>query len=167
MIYDKNIDNNFRIFDKKIFLKVSSSFLCETPPILVNSKSFKTMVKLSIQELNRRKSILLDMFGTKDITNNHIETLLKAHEYLIIVPIDEMVKLVPNSDYLVKNKHILYDYIEYLYNFWRSYDRFIISMGTHAFRVDKRPYRTFNSTIEMLTEVIRKTYRDIQENILY
>ncbi|MHA1745160.1 MAG: phosphoenolpyruvate carboxykinase [Promethearchaeota archaeon] len=110
------------------------------------------------------------MFGTKDVTevtDNHIDTLLQALEYLIILPIDEIVKLVPNSDYLVKNKHILYDYIEYLYNFWRSYDRFIISMGTHAFRVDKRPYRTFNSTIEMLTEIIRKTYRDIQENILY
>jgi hypothetical protein len=166
MIYDKNIDSNFRIFDKKVILKVSS-FLCETPPILVNSKSFKTIVKLSIQELKRRKSILLDMFGTKDITNNHIETLLKALEYLIILPIDKMVKLVPNSDYLIKNKHILYNYIEYLYNFWRSYDRFVISMGTHAYRVDKRPYRTFNSTIEALNEVIRKTYRDIQENILY
>jgi len=39
-------------------------------------------------------------------------------------------------------------------------------MGTPTNRVDKRPYRTFNSTIETLTEIIRKTYRDIQENIL-
>ncbi|MHA1562438.1 MAG: phosphoenolpyruvate carboxykinase, partial [Promethearchaeota archaeon] len=128
---------------------------------------FKTMVRLSIQDLQRRKSILLDMFGTKNITGNHIDTLLKALEYLILLRIDEMGKLVPNSEHLIKNKHILYDYIEYLYNFWRSYDRFIISMGTHTNRVDKRPYRTFINTIETLTDIIRKTYRDIQENILY
>lgn len=165
MIYDKNIDSNFRVFDKKVILKVGS-FLCETSARLVNSESFKTIVKLSIQELKRRNSILLDMFGTKDVTDNHIDTLLKALEYLIILPIEEMVKLVPNSEYLMKNKHILYDYIEFLYNFWRSYDRFIISMGTPAYRLDKRPYRTFNATVETLTDIIRKTYRDIQENTL-
>ena len=40
-------------------------------------------------------------------------------------------------------------------------------MGNPAYRVDKRPYRTFNSTIETLTDIIRKTYRDIQENIIF
>ncbi len=164
MIFDKNLDRNFRVFDKKVILKVNS-FLCDSATSLVNSESFKTMVRLSIQELRKRKSILLDMFGTKEITDNHIETLLKALEYLIVLPIDEMVKLVPTSEYFLKNKHILYDYIDYLYDFWRSYDRFVISIGTQAYRVDKRPYRTFNATIETLTEIIRKTYRDIQENI--
>ena len=165
MIFDKNVDRNFRVFDKKIILKVNS-YLCDGNTSLVNSRSFKIMVRLSIQDLKRRKSILLDMFGTKDVTDNHIDTLFKVLEYLIILPLDEMGKLVPNSENLIKNKHILYNYVEYLYNFWRSYDRFIISMGTHTNRVDRRPYRTFNTTIETLTKIIRNTYRDVQENIL-
>jgi hypothetical protein len=32
-------------------------------------------------------------------------------------------------------------------------------------RFDTRPYRTFNSTIERLTNLVRSTYRDVQENI--
>ena len=32
-------------------------------------------------------------------------------------------------------------------------------------RLDKRPYRTFNETIEHLTHLIRTVYRHIQENI--
>jgi hypothetical protein len=32
-------------------------------------------------------------------------------------------------------------------------------------RLDQRPYRTFNSTIESLTHLVRQTYRDIEENI--
>ena len=98
MIFDKNLDSNFRIFDKKVILKVSS-FLCETSNRLVISESFKTIVKLSIRELKRRNSILLDMFGTKDVTDSHIDTLLKALEYLTILPIEKMVKLLPNSEY--------------------------------------------------------------------
>ncbi|EKD27508.1 MAG: hypothetical protein ACD_79C00692G0001, partial [uncultured bacterium] len=31
--------------------------------------------------------------------------------------------------------------------------------------LDKRPYRTFTSTIESLTHLVRKIYRDVQENI--
>ncbi|MHA1701488.1 MAG: phosphoenolpyruvate carboxykinase [Promethearchaeota archaeon] len=163
MTYDSS---KFKVFDKKVILKVSN-FLCDSSTSLVTSLAFKTMVKMSIQELKIRKSLLLDMFGTKDVSDDHTDTLLKVLEYLTILPIDEALKLVPNSGYLLENKHILFDYVDYLYDFWRSYDRFVISIGDPANRVDKRPYRTFNSTIESLTENIRKTYRDIQENILY
>ena len=32
-------------------------------------------------------------------------------------------------------------------------------------RYDKRPYRTFNDTVETLMHVVRSTYRDMLENI--
>ena len=51
-----------------------------------------------------------------------------------------------------------------MYNYWRQFERFIICDSTGD-RLDKRPYRTFNSTIESLTHLVRQTYRDIVENI--
>ncbi len=54
--------------------------------------------------------------------------------------------------------------MEYLYNFWRRFDRFIVSVSERR-EIDKRPYRTFNVTIEALAHLVRSTYRDIQENI--
>ncbi|MFC2145580.1 phosphoenolpyruvate carboxykinase, partial [Actinomycetota bacterium] len=53
---------------------------------------------------------------------------------------------------------------EYLYNYWRSFDRFILC-SSELEDLDKRPYRTFNETIEKLTHLVRFTYRNIQENI--
>ncbi len=54
--------------------------------------------------------------------------------------------------------------MEYLYDFWRHFDRFIIN-DSEGDRLDKRPYRTFNETIEQLTHLVRTVYRHIQENI--
>ena len=54
--------------------------------------------------------------------------------------------------------------VEYMYDYWISFDRFIIN-DSEGDRLDKRPYRTFNETIEQLTHLIRTVYRQIQENI--
>jgi energy-coupling factor transporter ATP-binding protein EcfA2 len=59
---------------------------------------------------------------------------------------------------------LLNDFIENLYDYWRHFDRFIIN-DSEGDRLDKRPYRTFNETIERLTHLIRTVYRHIQENI--
>jgi len=44
------------------------------------------------------------------------------------------------------------------------FDRFIIC-DSEDDRLDKRPYRTFNETIEQLTHLIRSIYRTIQETL--
>ena len=59
---------------------------------------------------------------------------------------------------------MLRDLIEGLYTYWRQFERFIVWDSTGD-RLDRRPYRTFNSTIETLTHLVRQTYRDVEENI--
>ena len=55
-------------------------------------------------------------------------------------------------------------FVEHLYDYWRHFDRFIIN-DSEGDRLDKRPYRTFNETIEHLTHLVRGVYRRVQENI--
>jgi len=57
---------------------------------------------------------------------------------------------------------MLNSFVENLYDYWRHFDRFIIN-DSEGDRLDKRPYRTFNETIEHLTHLIRTVYRHIQE----
>lgn len=64
----------------------------------------------------------------------------------------------------MKDINLFYDFIEYLYNYWRSFNRFVIC-NSDLDTLDKRPYRTFNETIEKLAHLVRFTYRNIQENI--
>jgi hypothetical protein len=41
----------------------------------------------------------------------------------------------------------------------------LIICDSYGEQYDQRPYRTFNTTVESLTHLVRQTYRDIQENI--
>jgi len=64
----------------------------------------------------------------------------------------------------LRDLQLLNNFVEQLYDYWRHFDRFIIN-DSEGDRLDKRPYRTFNETIEHLTHLIRSVYRKIQENI--
>ena len=60
--------------------------------------------------------------------------------------------------------------VEAFYNYWRGHERYLISLSepggsAGAKELDMRPYRTFNDTIEQLNHMVRKVYRDMQENI--
>ena len=155
---------DYTIRDNKVIIKIEG-FICNTPEKLISSKLFKEIVSLSITNLIDKKSIILNMFDSAEITNAEIEKLISILKYLTILKIEDAVKMVPNSLCFLKNLDILFDYVEFLYNFWRSFERFIISVSNDLVRFEERPYRTFNSTVEMLTHLIRQTYRDIQENI--
>ncbi|WP_145962558.1 phosphoenolpyruvate carboxykinase [Bellilinea caldifistulae] len=61
-------------------------------------------------------------------------------------------------------RDLIYDFVENLYNYWRSLHRVLICDRTLD-EMDRRPYRTFAETVERLMHVVRSTYRDIQENI--
>ena len=65
--------------------------------------------------------------------------------------------------------YLLDRFVEELYNYWRGHERYLICLvdpkGRGNGELDRRPYRTFNDTIESLNHTVRKIYRDIQENI--
>jgi energy-coupling factor transporter ATP-binding protein EcfA2 len=92
--------------------------------------------------------------------NNLVRTLTLLVKYEnSVVP-----HVFDKSITFLTDPQLLNNFVEYLYDYWRHFDRFIIndSEGDH---LDKRPYRTFNETIEQLTHLIRTLYRHIQENI--
>ena len=45
---------------------------------------------------------------------------------------------------------LISEFIEQLYNYWRSHDRFLLC-DSEGDILDQRPYRTFNFSIETLT----------------
>ena len=56
------------------------------------------------------------------------------------------------------------EFVEQIYNTWRRLHRLVIADSVFD-RLDKKPYRTFNDTVESLMHLVRSTYRNIQENI--
>ena len=154
---------SFKIIDRKIVIK-SKGRMCETAEELMSSSLFVEMLERAIDSLLIRRSSLLNIFGVEGPNEKNVELLKKTLAFLCKMPGNLIPKVVNGSEIFFDNPALFNEFIEYLYNFWRSFDRFIIC-DSEGDTLDKRPYRTFNNTIEKLTHLVRATYRDLQENI--
>ena len=153
----------FEIFDQKVIIRLQNR-ICETPEELLSSEVFKEVLKSAIAGLAKRNSFLLNVFGKKEITDTDIQMFTKTLEFLTKMPAHLVPKVVKGSGVFFNDIPLFNEFVEHLYNFWRSYDRFIICDSIDD-DLDKKPYRTFNLTIGHLTNLVRSIYRDIQENL--
>lgn len=157
------MQGSFKVSGKKVFLRLKNR-VCESADELFTSDLCYEIVKRCVDDLVKRKSILLGIFGNLEIKDETLEILVKTLLFLSKTPADLVQNAVRSSDIFLRDRHLLNDFVEHLYNYWRSFDRFIIcDSQTEGF--DKRPFRTFNETVESLTHLVRKIYRDVQENI--
>jgi energy-coupling factor transporter ATP-binding protein EcfA2 len=154
---------SYKILEKKVIIKINRR-ICETPEELLSSNLFSEIIRRCIKNLSRRDSVLLGIFGKKEIKEYDIKLLVEALKCLCTMSAELLPGAVKGSGMFFKNRALFNDFVEYLYNYWRSFDRFLIC-SSEIDEIDKRPYRTFNETIEKLTHLVRQTYRDIQENI--
>jgi hypothetical protein len=157
--------NTFTFSNKKVIIRLRDR-VCEDSDELLSSDLFCEVTRRFVNELKRKRSPLLQIFGIspRDIQDADVQQLIQVFQVLAKMNIDTVTKLIEGSGRFIANPSLLYEFIESLYNWWREFERFIIcdSTGDHF---DQRPYRTFNSTIESLTHLVRQTYREIQENI--
>ena len=152
----------FQILEDKIILYVPDR-ICESVEELFASNLLRAVVTAGIGRLKTRHSLLLDVFDKGEVGEREIDTLIAALLYLTKMPAHLVPNVVPGADALLRNPALFNELVEYLYNFWRSFDRFLIAdQGIRP--GDKRPHRTFSDTIGQLTSLVRGAYRDIQEN---
>lgn len=155
--------DTFEISDNKVIIKLHDR-ICETPDEILASSLFRTILERAIAKLVQRNSLLLDIFEGRQPSREHIDILIKTLGLLARTPIQSVGQDVSGARQFLKDPALLNDFVEHVYNYWRSFDRFVISDATSK-DWDKRPYRTFNATIGQLTGLIRGMYRDIQENV--
>ncbi len=157
---------SFKILEKKIIIKIKDR-ICETSDEMLSSRLFRDFVKICFQELIEKESPLLTVFQKpiNEIGADDINCFVEVIKMLTKMPLASIPKLIENAEGLVADKERLNDLIEHLYNFWRGYERFMICRSKGS-DLDKRPYRTFNKTVESLTRMVRSIYRDLQENVL-
>jgi hypothetical protein len=156
--------NTFHLIDGKAVLWLNDR-VCETSGELLSSDHFKKFFNRSINEMVQKKSRFLNIFENAIPTEEQKKRLLRTLIFLSQLPAEHVVKIVEDSDYFFKDRILLNEFVEQLYNTWRNLKRLVISQASKDDEFDVKPYRTFNRTIEHLTALVRNTYRDIQENI--
>ena len=155
----------FKFVGKKVIIRLKDR-VCEDADELISSDLFYELLKRFINSLKGKQHHLLQLFGKRgeDIQDADIKKLIMVFQVLGKMKIDTVPKLIDGGDLFISDTSLLQNFVESLYNYWREFERFIICDSTGD-RLDKRPYRTFTSTIESLTHLVRQVYRDIQENI--
>lgn len=156
-------NGSFRILDEKVIIRIKDR-LCETPAELLKSDLFNRVLTRCIDDLTRRNSSLLGIFAGRQVDEKQINLLIETLVFLTKLPSELIPKVLPGSEQFFVHRALLNDFVEHLYNTWRQMQRLIIC-DSQGDSLDQRPYRTFNNTVERLTDLVRSTYRDVQENI--
>jgi hypothetical protein len=152
---------------KQIILH-SDGTVCSTRQDLLHSPIFHRIYALYIEKLRRRNSPLLAAFPGRLDSEDGEQELKQLLDCLCEMPAADLPDSYPNAR-VWRGENVresLLEFVEGLYDFWRTFDRFLVlhsDPGPEGF--DRKPYRWFNETTESLTHLIRSTYRDVCENI--
>ena len=155
--------STLRIIGNKVVLNIRER-MCETAEEMLGSEKFRQVLDHCIENLRLKNSPLLDVFDNNKADKESVSDLVKTLTFLVKYENKLVPHIFDKSSVYLKDLDRLASFVEYLYDYWRSFDRFIVN-DSDGDRLDKRPYRTFNETIEQLTHLIRTVYRQIQENI--
>ncbi len=152
-----------RIIGNKAVLNIRER-MCENAEELLASEKFRLVLNHCIKHLQSKNSPLLEIYENGNTDEKATDDLVKTLLLLVKYESNVVPHIFEKSSIFLRDSHLLNNFVEYLYDYWRHFDRFIIN-DSEGDRLDKRPYRTFNETIEHLTHLIRTVYRHIQENI--
>lgn len=157
-------NGSYRILKDKVIIRIKDR-LCETPTEMLQSKLFLQVLTHCIRNLSRRNSRLLGIFSDPShIGTEEMRLLVETFQFLTKLSADHVIQVVKGSEPFFRDRELFNDFVEYVYNSWREMQRLIIC-DSDGDQLDRRPYRTFNNTVESLAHLVRSSYRDIQENI--
>lgn len=155
--------STLRIIGNKVVLN-NRERMCETPEELLSSEKFRLVLDHYLNHLKSKNSPSMGIFPEPDPSPETVNDFVKTLTLLVKYEGNVVPHIFDKSELFLKDLMLLNGFVEGLYNYWRHFDRFIIN-DSEGDRLDLRPYRTFNETIEHLTHLIRTVYRHIQENI--
>src|SRR6056297_16972 len=152
-----------KIISEKVIIRTKGR-LCDTAAEVIHSDLFRDILSSGIQRLRNKNTPSLKTLQLEH-TRDQIDTLIEVLELLSRNNIDIVRQIKPNAAALLDHPDMLNSLVEFFYNYWREYERYIIC-DSQDLDLENRPYRTFHDTVERLAHLVRKIYRDISENII-
>lgn len=150
------------------FIIYSNGKICESKRELLASDVFTEIVQSFIEELCLNDSPLLDSLGPDVATESDLRQLINVLRALSEHPLEQITAILPVTAILVDDKHrqALHQFVEKLYDYWRSFDRYMILFAeSEPEGFTRQPYGTFKDTLVALAHQLRSLYRDLCVNI--
>jgi hypothetical protein len=155
--------SGLKIVENKVILNIRER-MCETAEEMLESDMFRIVLEHCLAQLESKNSPLIGIFENSRVTQSGVTNLIRTLVLLEKYESHVVPHIYNGSLTFIQNLKLLNNFVEHLYDYWRHFDRFIVNDSSDD-RLDKRPYRTFNETIEQLTHLIRTVYRHIQEHV--
>ncbi len=157
------------LVQKKYIMRTNRA-VCQSTREVLSSKLFKEIVTNFAAHLRLHNSQELNIFNGKQVDRECTNVLIKTLQLLGEAPADHVVNTYPEAKAFLKDPDILNTFVEDLYNYWRSFDRFIVycsglNAGAGSAGSENKPHRVFNQMVEKLQQSVREVYRNIKENI--
>jgi len=157
---------SLQIYGKQAIFHTTGT-MCASAADLVGSDFF-----LGILEsfLNHLRAVdhpvleLMDQHGASALTVKQWQSLFAAVREQTLE--DAALRLPHAVDFLapVRRKALL-EFVEAFYDYWRSFDRYMVLRAKSGPESSDRPYRAFDASVEGFTCLVRGIYRDICENV--
>ncbi|MCE1248691.1 MAG: phosphoenolpyruvate carboxykinase [Firmicutes bacterium] len=147
------------------FILHTDGMVCFSGERIAASEIFEEIVRRFVHRLQELDSPLLEKI-TQDLSNpQEVIKLASLLKILAEKPLEKAVEEIPGTESWVADRIILHHIVEGLYNYWRSFGRYMVCHQKNEQQDNGSFYREFNHTMEQLSSLIRALYRDICENI--
>jgi hypothetical protein len=137
--------------------------LCRSAQELAESEAFARVVHHYVDRVEAHDPEALAALALLGDPEERRRQLLEVLRLLANNPLERIVGVAACDPGLLARRDRLHAFVEGLYDFWRSFDRFMISHSDET--AADRPYRAFNETVESLGDVVRDLYRQVVEHI--
>ncbi len=143
--------------------------ICTTTQEIVESEAFVAIVTAYVARLRAHHSPLLDELGVPRLAAGggaEVQALVDLLRLLANNPIERVAAAAdPAAGSADRRREALHEFVEGLYDHWRSFDRFMVALEGAAAAGPQRPHRDFNQMMETFAMLVRGLYRDVVENI--
>lgn len=141
-----------RFFRRTALLLTNAATLPQTSRELVRNTAFRRVVSLFVNQ--RRPIDVGPQLADPRVVRDLIDSLLEAPLATVLA------RLLPTIELNDEVRYQIHRLIEELYDFWRQFERFLVVIDC-----DKADHRAFKDTVTHMNHLVRKTYRDLCENI--
>ncbi|MGM0531643.1 MAG: hypothetical protein ACQER7_09845, partial [Bacteroidota bacterium] len=116
--------NSYKIINRKIIIGTNGR-LCDTSSEVIHSKLFHEIVSKGIKKLYDKNSIYTQKLDIKN-TDEQIKQIVDLFELLSKNHISIVRNIRPDAENLLSHPTELNNVLEFLYNYWREFERYII-----------------------------------------
>lgn len=142
----------------------TSGTICSTTQEVAESGAFAELVAAYARTLVAHHSPLLTELGYQLADATQLRSFTDLLRVLTNNPLERIaLELDPRA--LRQRREALHLFVEGLYDYWRSFDRFMVSHTEVGGSQEGRSHDAFNRTMETFATLLRGLYRNVVENV--